>query len=399
MDINEREINLKLLLFSLCKKWKQIIFCALIGVVILGTYGYHKGKVVKKIDANELLQKEADLARQQDYLNNSVLMKYSNTDFWRHSIQIDISVKDENIAKIMQVFESYSNAIKSEGFDSFIANEIGENPNYIYEIVNLTNINENRTVYVIRDDSCGTRTLSFMVMALGPDVQYTSKIVLTIKKYIEQQGKTISSSICPHTINIFNIGAVSASIDKGKKAKIEKNVKSLRAEINSFKGNNSKSYKKWGLIGLVLGVLGAVGLYTLLFVLSDKLHESEEIESIFGIETWNVKQISNKKLKEILIATILANKDKYNTVLATGTSVSDNIKEIMEECNKEIGEDVIAIFEDIVINPDAIKALVKTKAVLLLETAEKSKMTDIYREVKYIKQANVPIIGCIVDIA
>ena len=118
---------------------------------------------------------------------------------------------------------------------------------------------------------------------------------------------------------------------------------------------------------------------------------------MFGIKTWSTKEIQKEKLKEILKATVLANKDNYSIVLATGTAISDNSKNSIVLINQELKKDIFILQSDIISNPEAIKALSQADAVLLMETLEKSKMTDIYREIKYIKQSNVPIIGCMVE--
>lgn len=398
-EFEEREINIKHLFFIICKKWKQIIVWALIGAIILSAYGYYKGKsIVRKINKEELVQKEINLTSQQDYLNNSVIMKNKDIDFLQQNLQVNISIKGENTDKIMKVFESYINFIQADGFYNLVANEINESPKYIYELINISNINDNRALYTLYDDSFGNRTLAFIIAISGPDVKYTSKITSILKNQIINKKEQISLSICPHSIDIFNIGQMTIKVANGNSSKIEKNIKNLKAEISATKGGNNISYKKWILLGLLAGVFISAGIFILRYVFSDKLHESEEIESIFGIKTWSTKQIKDKKIKEILIATVLTKKDDYSAILATGVAVADNLKNIVTEANKEIGEDVFILYEDIINNPDAIKALSKAKAVLLLETAERSNMSDIYREIKYIKQSNIPIIGCVVDI-
>ena len=398
-EFAEREINIKHLFFTICKKWKQIIVCALIGTIILSAYGYYKGKsIVRKINEEELVQKENNLTSQQDYLNNSVIMKNKDIEFLQQNLQVVISINGKNSDKIMKVFESYINFIQSDDFYNLVANEINESPKYIYELIKISNINDNRALYTLYDDSFGNRTLAFIIAILGPDVKYTSKITSILKTQIRNKQEQISLSTCQHGIDIFNIGQMIVKIANRNSSNIEKNIKNLKAEIAAAKSGNNISYKKWILLGLFAGCAISAGIYILRYVFSDKLHESEEIESIFGIKTWNTKRIQDKRIKEILIATVLAKKDDYSIVLATGIDVADNLKNIVTEANKEIGEDVFVLYEDIINNPDAIKALSKTKAILLLETAEKSNMTDIYREIKYIKQNNIPIIGCIVDL-
>ena len=400
-EIGEREINLKHLFFSLCKKWRQIFICALIVATVLGLYCYQKGKIiVQAINEKDLALKENQLEKMLDYLNKSVVMRNSNAEFWRHDLQFDIIVKNNNSGKIMKLFESYSNAICAEDIYNIIANELGEKPDYIYQLYNLIDVEEAQKKYIIRDDSSGNIILSFCISLIEPDAKYSSKIVNVIKAYIEKQKVAISSSVCPHDIEIINIQTKKDFTDFNiERTNIEKSIKNLKAEIAIMKSNSNKNSnsKKWILIGFMLGAFGAAGVFIMRYIFSDNLHESEEIESIFGIKTWNTKRLQDKKIKEILIATFSTKKDDYNAVLATGVAVSDNLKNIVVAVNKEIGEDVFLIFEDVINNPNAIKALSKTKAVLLLETVEKSKMTDIYREIKDIKQSNIPIIGCIVD--
>ena len=399
MDEIEREINLKHLLYTLCKKWKQIIICALIGAIIFGAYGYYKEKTsISHINKGDLSNKEEILAKQQDYLNNSILMRYADLDIRQRTLQIDIVLNSGNSNQIMKIFEIYSSAIQSKDFLDILASELGEeSSDYIYELVSVSNINSDGNIYILHEDKYGNHTLSFMVTLSGIDDAYTADMAKILEKYIEKQTSAINSSICQHNIHIFNLRSATIGNKTTKRTQIEKSNKALEKEIVTLKGGKYTSYKKWILIGLFIGAFAIIGLYTLLYALSDKLHEADEIESLFGIKTWSTKEIQKEKLKEILKATVLANKDNYSIVLATGTAISDNSKNSIVLINQELKKDIFILQSDIISNPEAIKALSQADAVLLMETLEKSKMTDIYREIKYIKQSNVPIIGCMVE--
>ena len=228
LDIEEREINLKHLFFTLCKKWKQIIICAIIGAIILGAYGYYEVKpTTNEIDSKELAQKQIELEREQDYLNNSIFLKYSSKKIHQRTLQIDIVLKNENSNYIMDVFESYANAVQSKELFNSLAEALGEeNSNYMYELVSISTMNNNGDVYTLRDDIHGNIILSFRIILSGLDGTYTEKIAAEIKQYIEKQVTAVNLAICPHNVNIFNI--LSKNIDyKSNKEQVEKNIKKL----------------------------------------------------------------------------------------------------------------------------------------------------------------------------
>ena len=357
--MEEREINLKHLIIAVFRKWKQILICALIGAIILGMYGYHKGiSARKEINEEVLAQKEKELSRLQDYLINSIFLKNYSTQIHQRTLQIDIMLKKEDSNLIMKVFESYINAIQTKDFFESLAEKLEENSNYIYELVSVPGLNNNGDIYSLRHDIHDDVILSFLITVKGVDDTYTSKIVYLLEEYLEKQKNIINTSICSHDISIFNIQSITTNYTSPRPI-IEENIEILRSEINMLQGGEKISYKKWILAGFFVGVFIIVGLNMLMYVFSDKLHESEEVESLLNIKTWSTNNVSYKKIKEIILATVLDN--NYSSILVTGTVVSDNLKNIISEINKE--KNIFVLFEDVINNPDAIKALSKVNAV------------------------------------
>lgn len=399
--MEEREINLKHLFFSICKKWKQILVCALIGAIVCGAYGYHKGKaVVKVIDEEKLIQKEEALAKRQAYLENSVFMRNPNAEIWQRTLQIDISVNNENSKNLMKVFETYANALRSEELYKLIAKEVGEeSPEYIYELISMTYYNKDGDYYSFKNDLQGNTILSFMVMLRGLDDKYTLRIADILENFIKKQKLINSEYICQHNIDIFNICSVITGNYLEKYSTVEKELSNLEKELTQLKVSNNKPYKslkKWIVLGLLVGSFILIGYYTMLYILSDKLHEANEIESLWGIKTWRRNAGEDDNLKEILKAIILT-KEEYSIIMAAGTYITDNLKAIVNEANNDLKKEKTVIYEDVINNPAAIKALSNANAVILLETEEKSKISDIAREVKLFMQNNIPVIGCVVD--
>jgi len=367
-NTEEREINLKHLFFTLCKKWMQIVICALIGAIVFGGYGCYKGKaVIKEIDEKEFTQKKENLVKLKNYLKNSVLVRNSNIELRQRTLQIDIVVKDENSSHIMKVFESYANAIQSEEFYNLIADRLGEETDeYIYELINVPEISEDviknniKSIYSLRNDLYGNTVLSFMAGLLGKDDNYTSTIASLLKQYMESQKISIDSFICPHSFYVYNIGSKNIAADTSKQTKLVDSIKGLEKEIASIKGNNNTSYKKWILIGFIVGAFMVAGLYTLLYVFSDKLHEADEIQDTYGL--YNLETLDNMRL--------IASKKGYNSICVLGTAKESS--------------GVTSVNLD------------KADAVLLAETVEVSKHKDIEREILTCRQYGIPIVGYMV---
>ena len=120
-DTYEQEIDLKELMFAVLHKWKTILAAAVVLALILGGYkgisGYrHESdqSVIDKAQENyenelefynknlascerEIENLEKDITRQQEYLEDSVLMNISPYDIWEAKAELFVKTDYEII--------------------------------------------------------------------------------------------------------------------------------------------------------------------------------------------------------------------------------------------------------------------------------------------------------------
>ncbi len=158
--------------------------------------------------------------------------------------------------------------------------------------------------------------------------------------------------------------------------------------------------KKYILIGLLGGLFAVAFAYALCYVLSGKLHTSDDLKSAFGLSVLGEVSGSNPEVDLVSqSAAIIAEKLTCNKIYvmgASGDEVSDKIrKDICDKLEKQNHvED--AKFGSCAIN-DALsmKYLSDSDSVVLVERIDSSSYADIEKEIELCKSFEVKILGAV----
>ena len=335
-DTYEQEIDLKELMFAVLHKWKTILAAAVVLALILGGYkgisGYrHESdqRVIDKAQENyenelefynknlascerEIENLEKDITRQQEYLEDSVLMNISPYDIWEAKAELFVKTDYEimpdmvyqNIDLTGTVLQSYRSALNGADFIEKISNNVGMESQYLQELVEIT---------IGRDDN-NTKLNNLLIIRVRCGEEATAqKILDDILDGIPQFRTQIQSVVGTHTISEVNrsLGAkVDLALAELQRKESERlttlnnalNVKKDEltkmeepAPVSASFGGVIKSAVKYALIGGVLGAFMVVFFVCVGFVMSDRVYSGKELKYRFKVKLLGTLSVAGSK--------------------------------------------------------------------------------------------------------
>ena len=453
MDYNEsyeQEIDLKDLMFAVLKKWRIVILFAFISALLLGGYKgfstykastdskaveennkkyqeeflvYEESK--EKIDS-EISNLETDIARQEEYLEESLWLKLNPYDicearadlYITTGYQIMPEMKYQNVDYTDTILQVYHSLLTSNQVMEELAEKAGTEQRYLNELVSI---------------SKSDRILTINVKYSGKD--RAEEILEDILATLDSLRVQVASSIGEHDIRIVNQGTSSrvdlAHVDK--KEEQEKKLTDLKASLEAKKEelNNLikpeqtkfdmkivvKSSIKFALIGGILGIFIVAFVVFVMFVSGNKVYSSKELKNrykvkILGnlpskaftnpIDRW-INKLEGRIFEEDenasnqLMATNVANylKDtrKLLIISSIGEEWTSKITSILE---KELIGIAVESGGNLLKNANALKNLSEFDGVILVEQCQKSKYEDIQLEMEKVNDLQKNVIGFVV---
>ncbi|WP_026491188.1 hypothetical protein [Butyrivibrio sp. XPD2002] len=159
--------------------------------------------------------------------------------------------------------------------------------------------------------------------------------------------------------------------------------------------------KKYVALGLIGGLFLAAFLYAVLYVLSGKLHTSDDLRSAFGLSV--IGEVKGDASEFGLMsqgAAIGASKLSSDSVYIMGASDDDISVKVRNTMRKEMTEDhhvkSVKAGSSAVNDAVSMQELSDSDAVVLVEMVGKSRFEDIAREVELCKKFGVKILGAVV---
>lgn len=368
--LEEREIDLKDLICDVCLHWRSIIVGALVGLILIGAFGAYKSykaaQVVVPVSeeaakeeattdintlnmiAQQIIANDKFFAAQQDYFDNSVLMRNDLTEIYTQNDQYLITVDKEHRVDLSNLVNSYTYAIQSDKLYETVAKEIGDvDKSYVYELISVSNsiidatdMNSENIVNVFNggntaefSDNKGNDSFAaiMVVSILGPSDEFTEIISQCVKDALTETSNSLDREITPHDIKLVNTGAYSKmtydyvtkksdireSMTK-KQTAVDTLIKPLTEDekkyvedvadgkiepktslVEKAKANVEEQEKqqvstsikdyisvKWLAIGIIAGAFVMAAWWAFLYIVSDKFHTAEEFEHLSGMKTY-----------------------------------------------------------------------------------------------------------------
>ncbi len=449
----EQEIDLKELLFYILRKWRPIIFYAIIALILFGGYKFSKAFFTQRDQAYiDSVQEQYDkdlkeyktskkgyertintltnnIDYEEQYENESVLFNIDSNNKWVATANVFIKMEESDNNSLItvdpadSVVMAYKSAIDNGSFLEQLSKKLKIDTPFINELISVAADNEGNVVSI---------SITYK------NEEGAKEIIDTILGALDSMYAKVSDGLGEHSMVIMNqnIGTVIdqelADSQKKRVDDLEVMRKKLDETQNALDeldeplepsalsmGGTIKTGIKFGIIGAIVGAFVTIFIYCVIYVINSTLHSAEELKNRFNLKILGVfmqerkkrafSQVDNfidklegrNKISEAVVyqrvtANIANYSEKGQTILLTGTvsqeemiSVGDKLRQMLPDINLETGMDMTK-------NPETLTKLSKVDGIILVEKVGYSKYSDIQDELENIYGLSQKVIGSIV---
>lgn len=442
----EWEINLKSMLFASAYQWKLMLAAAVALAVLLG--GYQGVSVWRASDNNALraqykvahmkyrhektaLEKaveklEEDIAEQEEYLEESVLMQLDHRNV--HHAKVDLYLTTpfqimpdkvyQNTDKADQLLAFYVSSLSDQLLLEDIAKEAKLEAKYLTEVISIgTNLNHILSITVRWTDDAGAQAIMDALVAQAQS--YHDTLSQTVGEHtLTVVLDTVGSVVEPWVFDRQEQEELRLEGYELQLAEKETELKDLAEPVleQATAGDALKAGIKWAVLGGVAGAVLVAALSCFLFIFSDKVYSGVDLQARCGVRILG-SMPSDKKLDPVTRRISMAEgrnmADPEETPVllqenllqyacgATNILITGDIKpELAEACAARLQQGLTdvkltacgSVLEDV----SAVRALSECDAVLLLQKCGRSRYHRVSREIVRINDVKKPLIGCII---
>lgn len=402
------------------------------------------------------------IAQAENYLSESALMQVDPYHAPEVTLQFVLSGTDH----MRQIKEAYTSYINGKGFLNDLAKATGweEDPTYLAELVQTVSSdaegrNDSTSVNLIVPDPSeenGTKEEqadyeNLTVKVTGRDADEAEKIADALAGNLEAYQAEAAASYGDHSVTLADSSTATVvdgdlldeirtindklynnqnalnnlensltddqkqvweSIRDGINEEVEEETVSASPsaaaaeEANDSKADGDDTVpgvsKKDIAIGLVLGLVIAIFLLALRYVLSGKVHTVDEVRTIYKkpvLGTFTKRELWTAE-KEILLATVrLACKNDgiSRLVLATSLAFTGEEKKLVDQVREELGRELELSYSELVLeSPEAIREMGDTGAVIFWEKLESTKRNKAYAEARLCRELGIKCVGTVI---
>ena len=447
---DEEEIDLKdLINNALFNNLKKIIIVTIIGGLLGLGFSLYKSNREDRIVAALLENQEAALEKyeddvteadirdvnnyvfnlklyemQSDYIDNSILSDLVNANRL-YSYKASIRVK--NVKDLNGVIE----VIKDNVFTDDYLNSIGEKLNIEnkseYQDLSVL-VNDLISVNPLSDGSnsfLGTTDKTICVSFIYDDMNLAKEIgediverINSLKSSVYEESGASLYILTTTTTTTTSLTDITGII-QGYEENVDTLYTNLEAEYKAFNNVQLKYYAalnpdedveihqgslKYSAIGLAVGFVLICGLYVAVYIMSDKLHTTDELEYL-GFKVYGLTGKRNKELLKNanvveanvinkLISLDLKNNGSEEVVIASTLDLKD-IEDIVSNIRKDIK--VTDVYDDMFNNLDFINKCKEDINIILVEKRNVTKKSDMYHLRQMIKDYELNVLGSVID--
>lgn len=453
---NEQEIDLKDLLFFVLRKWRTLLLCALILAFLVGGFKLGKGLLQQQnenyiasvekqyaLDKKDYEQKKDtydssiknltdDIQYSEEYQTNSILQKIDPYNKCVASADVFIKMNDIQQENRINVYDSdpadsvlkaYESAVKTGIEIQNLSRERGLDLKYLKELIRVMPDYQSNmlTITVTDTDEAGAQEiLDVLLESLKgkyPDVQQNlgEHSIVVMNRNLSIKADTDLAGI--QKSRVENLTSMRQNLDDTEKKLEELKAPEVPATL-STKGL-LKSGIKFGVLGGVVGGFLACFFVCVQFCLNNKVYNSDELKTRFGIKILGsfTKKREKKTFSKIdslldklegiecntdtavcerIAANIGIYTEKDQLIFLTGTAKEDDIKRITEDLKGKLPDLRFESAGDMNKYTETLTKLQKVDGIILIEEAGVSHYNNIQKELETITSLKKNVIGCIV---
>ena len=449
----DRELNLKQLMFSLVRRWRQMLVAALVFALVLSAFGgwqnlshlkdpntlqlqqdyeeeyAHYEAMVEQLNSQiAVMQENARL--QKEYLDNSVLMQMDYRNTWlatlslyveaEQNVQISGGEYGRTLSEI--IAEAYLVSLTDSRILTKAAKELNVEDRYLRETVNV--------FLVGAEEGQGSPYLAVEVR--GPDGIYVAKVIAEVRADLEALHREISQSVGAHKIQEVSYSAtarVDMELLEVQTDAVElwidytENIEDYREKLDDLEEpvapkyeSTSTSIIKYGIVGALGGVFLVAVWGCVAYVVGDKVYAAEELKSRFEVailgkisvkarkrcfvDRWlDRAECRGKTEQDGALDVICANVGNHcpegSVLLVAGTAGDEQVAWIANALTAQLPGRSIISGGNLLDAIPAIEGLSKCDSVLLVERCGISRYSLVKAQIEVVLGVNKQLIGCV----
>ena len=456
LNFEETEIDLLDLIRYLLRKVVWILLAGVICAGIAGSYRYVK---LKRAGSNQeaVMQAETEyeldleryerqselidasdvntldlIRRQEEYLQNSILMNLDPYHVWRDVIVVRIASK-ESESHAYQYREFYRNELLNADYLQNLAKERGTDPGYLNELINVINAdgvygistnnsdnsnnsnnsNNSGLLVPVEDVENPSSSSVFSVTTYGNSKEEALGLMDVVVEKLEDVQERYTKTL-PHEMSILS-RACSESVDTyirqcqrdtltftqnltyqmkdnvDKAALLKKPAETAKPAAG---GISKRSLLKYGLVGFVIGAFLMCLWYGLRYLFNDKLSDYKGMEQK-GLILKQLGCISDQGIA-MVAANIRNFAGENKRLFLTGMSEPAQFEAASSGLKEYLTDYEVVFARDLLHDPKTRELLLNCDAAVLVEQKGVTHYSDMIEEVTFFYNAGKEIIGAVI---
>ena len=455
-DHKDRELNLKSLVYSIVRRWRQMLVAALVLALALGGYrGFNSLSVVTDPQMQAALQQayeanynryvgqvetlstkiamvEEDISQQGEYLENSVLMQIDHRNAWLATLSVYVQVENDSVVSGGEnahtlsdvIADAYRAAVTDSRLLSQAAEDLGIEVKYLRELISTP----------ARDGEDRQNGPLITVIVRGRDADCVDKTVNALLTCLEKLHGEVQKSMGKHTVKVVSCSAT-AAVDE-ELADIQTKANDRLLEYTSILEDYQfslqqvaapvmpdlsvasavKSMIKYAFVGFICGVFAVAVWGCLCYVVGDKVYAAEELKSRFGLTLLGKASMHGRKrccidrlldriesrgkteqegALDVICANVYNHCPEGSTLLVAGTAGDGEVEQLAKKLMEKLSGRTVLWGGSLLDSLGAIEGLNKCDGVVLVERCGVSRYSRVKCQVETVQSVGKRLIGCV----
>lgn len=278
----------------------------------------------------------------------------------------------------------------------------------------LVSVNVNKSSEEVSKSGNGSK--SALVVSVYSDSEVSCmKILEILEAHIQAKTSSVGASVQ----KLDTALDIDTSYITNKQVKLSGDLNSISTKLNELKNPNSlneteKSYYEYLLngeetnqakdnsfnfikntiMGIGIGVVLLIILFSMLYIFSDKVHATEDF-SAFGLAKWGyLNDVNSMNFMKVNLRAYIKQHNLFKLFLNVDCENSISKAHVLKEMLDDL--EVEVVIGNIIKNNNDLEMMLQCDSVLLIETAEKSMLEDVKKIMQIIDRQGILPVGYVV---
>lgn len=483
----EREIDLIDLLVDILSHWRGLLVCVLAGALLLGGFSFvrsyqridsvHKEEDLfgenmspeellqaldelltdtEKMAVNTVLDDEQEIAKYQQYVEDSILMQMDPYHIPKRELIYKIQMDDMGQSYMLRTV--YADIVNGVGMLQWVEEQAGISSASADELISGEGKTGITVLNGVQETESGSDCLKVTIRHY--DEKECEKLAKCVKSYIEQQHKLLSQELGEHEVVLLSESAsivmdtgvrdlqinysntkinFMINIARSKEAFTEEQrayyalltdgvyvpeiEDDSKAELEPVAAKPSVSVK-YVVVGAVLFAFVYAGVLFVIYVFNGKLRTIDELQKLYNISqlglivkddgkkkffidrwinalrNWNKRQFTREQSLELAAAAIKisAGKQELDTIYLMGCDLKAGANVVCQELKERLAKEniTVRILDNVLYDAETMEELESAKGIVLVEKAMSTMYNEILSELELASRQGIKVLGGIV---